>query len=300
MRNMSFKQTKDFLGWMFPDLMIREMSMLGEGWDSKALLVNNRLIIRIPKRITVAQKMDTEIQLLQAIRPYLFSVQIPNIKWVGPPNRDLPVSAVVYQKIEGKPFSFVDQDKEKTHVFPKVGRFLSELHSVPKNVLQKTKAPWFRWTGDMGVQDIDGWEKGLREFTKRIRAYALPLLSESTANIVNKEINVFLNNKQNFSFDPVLLHGDLAEEHILVNKETGTIGIIDFGDSGLGDPAYDVWPQLTPYYSRKDVDETFETRQRFYRRLAPFHSVIYGSMTGDKEMVSKALKDIERRFVSAL
>lgn len=296
MGNESLEKTRDFLSLLFPDLVIEKISFLGEGWDSKAFLVNNSIIFRIPRRITVAHRMNEEIKLLRAIRPYMFSVQIPDIKWVGPASDNLAVSTVGYPKIKGIPVSRISKTKVRNHVVSKIGKFLNELHAVPKSVLRIKKVPWFRWTGDVSADGPDGWETGLRQFMERIRTYVLPLLLESTATAVDNEINLFLNNKRNFWFEPVLLHGDLAQEHILVNEKTDTVGVIDFGDSGLGDPAYDVWPQLTPYYSHCVADETFKTRQRFYRKLAPFHGVIYGLMAEDDEMVIKGLKEIERAF----
>ncbi|MEN1969064.1 aminoglycoside phosphotransferase family protein [Lentibacillus sp. N15] len=296
MGNESLEKTRDFLSFLFPDLVIKKISPLGEGWDSKAFSVNKSVVFRIPKRTTVARRMKTEIQLLHAIKPYLYSTQIPDIKWIGPARDNLAVSAIGYPKIEGVPFSNIVQGTEMNHIFPEIGQFLNELHTVPKSVFQTEKVPWFRWTGDGSESGPDGWEIGLRTFTERIRVGVLPLLSKSTATAVDNEINIFLTNKQNFGFEPVLLHGDLTQEHILVNKETDTIGVIDFGDSGFGDPAYDVWPQLTPYYSRCGVDETFKIRQRFYRKLAPFHGVISGLMVEDDEMVIKGLDEIERAF----
>jgi aminoglycoside 2''-phosphotransferase len=42
------------------------------------------------------------------------------------------------------------------------------------------------------------------------------------------------------SYQPALVHADLAQYHILHDRETGTIsGVIDFGVGGLGDPAID-------------------------------------------------------------
>ncbi len=44
------------------------------------------------------------------------------------------------------------------------------------------------------------------------------------------------------------IHGDLFSEHFLVDTETGEIGVIDFTDSGIGGPAYDVEDELLPWY----------------------------------------------------
>jgi aminoglycoside phosphotransferase (APT) family kinase protein len=124
----------------------------------------------------------------------------------------------------------------------------------------------------------------------------LPLLCDNTRRQVTWEIHSFINSPEHFAFHPVLIHGDFAVEHVLVDTETGRVtGIIDFGDCGLGDPAYDVWPELNPYYTRP-VDGPFFVRQRFYRRLAPFHGALFGLQTGDDKLVESSLCEIETIF----
>jgi aminoglycoside phosphotransferase (APT) family kinase protein len=38
----------------------------------------------------------------------------------------------------------------------------------------------------------------------------------------------------------VLVHGDCSPQHWLIDPSDGAIGVIDLGDAGLGDPAYDL------------------------------------------------------------
>ena len=68
-----------------------------------------------------------------------------------------------------------------------------------------------------------------------------------------------------FQFETVLIHGDFSSEHVLLDlAEKKVTGIIDFGDAAIGDPAYDLWESLLPYYNY-DGDETFAERCRFYK-----------------------------------
>ncbi|OPG15405.1 phosphotransferase family protein [Ferroacidibacillus organovorans] len=124
---------------------------------------------------------------------------------------------------------------------------------------------------------------------------AIPLLRCPVRPVVIEVIEDFLARPQNFQFEPILLHGDLAAEHTLVNTETGEIGVIDFGDCGMGDPAYDVWPELTPFY-HGPMDELFCARQGFYRKLAPFHGVLHGLLIRDDVLVTNALRQVEAEY----
>lgn len=290
----SFNVVSAILRSLFPDLAVRELSLLGEGWDSIAILVNDYQVFRIPKRPVVARQMAKEIQVLAAVHPYV-SARVPNIEWIGPAREHLLVSAVGYRKLVGEPFLSVDLGDGSKHVLEKIARFLNELHAVPADVLSEASVPWFRWTGDNSLNGTDSWEAGLRDFTDRILIEVVPLLSRITGHRVSRVITAYLEEANHFEFQPVLLHGDFSPEHILVDDETGEISVIDFGDCGLGDPAYDVWPTLTSFYHGM-VDESFALRQRFYRKMAPFHGALYGLMMKDEVLVTDGLRHVEEEF----
>ncbi|MFX4300931.1 phosphotransferase family protein [Alicyclobacillus tolerans] len=268
--------------------------MLGEGWDSVAILVNDSIVFRIPKRPAVARQMANEVRVLDVIRPYV-SVRIPLIEWIGQPHGRFTVSAVGYRKLTGTPLSAIPPGATRDDALRRVGCFLGELHGIPTSTLNDADVPRFRWTGDNSPDGSDGWETGLQAFMERIIADVVPLLDPSTGERVSDGIAAFLGEAQHFSFHPVLIHGDLSPEHILVDSETGEISVIDFGDSGIGDPAYDVGPELLPWYGCQ-VDESFRARQRFYRRLAPFHGVLHGLATGDVALVAEGLRQVVEEF----
>lgn len=295
--DMSPEKAKGFLWNLFPDLRIDHITQLGEGWDSIALLVNDSMVFRIPKRPVTSRQMAKEIRALGAIRPY-GSARIPHIEWVAEGDGHyFPITAVGYPKLSGTPLFEIPQGPTKERALHKLGEFVRELHAVPTSVLAKAEVPWFRWTGDSSLTRSDSWEAGLRGFTRRVQDDVVPLLSRSIGHAVTEVISEFLSCPQHFQFGPTLIHGDLAPEHILVDSQTGGIGVIDFGDCGMGDPAYDVLPELTPFY-HKDIDESFHTRQRFYRRLSPFHGAVHGLMVGDEMLVADALRQVEKEFAA--
>ncbi|QQE80494.1 hypothetical protein GI364_08835 [Alicyclobacillus sp. SO9] len=53
--------------------------------------------------------------------------------------------------------------------------------------------------------------------------------------------------------------------------------------------------ELLPWYDNP-MDSSFRARQRFYRRLVPFHSVLYGLETGDEVLVSHGLREVAAKF----
>lgn len=281
---------------VFPDLHIDNILKLGEGWDSIALLVNDSMVFRIPKRPVTSRQLVKEIRALGAIRPYV-SARIPHIEWVAEGDGHFPITAVGYRKLGGIPLFEIPQGPTKERALQKLGKFVRELHVIPTSVLAKAEVPWLRWTGDGNLTEPDSWEAGLRGFTKRVQDDVVPLLSRSIGHVVTDVISEFLSCPQHFQFEPTLIHGDLAPEHVLVDTEAGDIGVIDFGDCGLGDPAYDVLLDLAPFYKRS-TDESFKTRQRFYRKMSLFHGALHGLMVGDERLVADTLQQVDNGFAA--
>lgn len=291
----SRQQATKVLHSLFPDLEMNHISILGEGWDSAAYLVDDNIVVRVPKRPAVGRQMAREVQILEAIRPYV-CLGTPLIEWVGKAQGDSSVSAIGYRNLPGTPLSAIAPGPKRDGVIRQVAQFLRDLHAIPTNVLKDADVPWFRWTGDSSSDGPDGWKRGLQAFTDRIMEDVVPLLNASTGESVRQEITAFLGENQHFDFHPVLIHGDLSPEHIFVDTENGEIGVIDFGDSGIGDPAYDVMDEFLPWYGDQ-IDGSFQARQRFYRRLAPFHSVLYGMATGDEALIVNGLREVGADFL---
>ena len=113
----------------------------------------------------------------------------------------------------------------------------------------------------------------------------------------------FLTSDANFQFRPVLIHGDLGGEHILLDRVTGTLaGVIDWGDACVGDPALDfagllhgcgrdfACGVLAGYGG--EMDEALRERVVFYARIVPFHEVMYGLFIGDEVHVHQGLESL--------
>ena len=96
----------------------------------------------------------------------------------------------------------------------------------------------------------------------------------------------------NFAYDPVLKHGDFCPSNILFAEETRRIcGVIDFGSSGLGDPAYDFAGLLSGYgedFVRRCAVaypevEGFLDRVHFYRGIFALLEALFGIENDDEQ-----------------
>jgi aminoglycoside phosphotransferase (APT) family kinase protein len=64
------------IGAQFPDLEVRSLSLLGQGWDMTVWLVDDRWVFRFPRRERVIPGLINEIAHLPRLAPVL-----PHLPW---------------------------------------------------------------------------------------------------------------------------------------------------------------------------------------------------------------------------
>ena len=96
-------------------------------------------------------------------------------------------------------------------------------------------------------------------------------------------------------FDPALLHADLGPEHLLV-RDGRLVGVIDWGDTRVGDPALDYAWLLNGPFADWDVDPSVRRRARFYHRLGPWYEAHYGVFTNQPAHLERGLAGITERL----
>lgn len=275
----------------FPGLAIEKLAYLAEGWNSVACLVNDRLVFRFPKRPNAARKLALETRLLPELAPNL-PLPIPKFSYISKPtSRNFPYLFVGYEALPG-----ITQPDWPEEVWQagwwreELGAFLTALHAFPVERAARlgVECMNFTWAYDPAPT----LREALENFYSEVRDRVYPLLTDERQDTVAAFFEDFLDDDRHFEFEPVLLHADLLEDHVLVDPAAKKVsGIIDFGDVCLGDPAYDVIPQVLPYYRGK-VDPTFGDRQLFYKKLDPFNSILFGLEHSDPALLEYGLNSL--------
>lgn len=232
-----------------------------DGFDFKVVLVDDRWVIRIPRREQVLSALEQEIVLLPELEAAL-PVAVPHFEHIS---HDPPF--VVYPLIRGTPL--IDEDPDG------VRRFLESLHRVQTDALPPTD-----------------WIASYIEQCAKFAELVLPLLNpdeRSRAQALFAEVETLT------GFDPCVTHSDLGAEHLLV-RDGRLVGVIDWGDARLGDPALDYSWLLHGPFPDWDVDPELRRRARFYHRLAPFYSVHYGVFTRQPDYADRALATLRSRL----
>jgi aminoglycoside phosphotransferase (APT) family kinase protein len=204
-----------------------------------------------------------EIVLLPVIAPAL-PVNVPLFEHIS---RD-PLF-VGYRLIRGEPL--VDEDADG------VRAFLEALHA-----LDASRLP---------VQHLD-WVDAYREQCAEFERLVFPLLDKDLRAQAKR---LFSGAETLVDFTPALIHADLAPEHLLV-RDDRLVGVIDWGDVRLGDPALDYAWLLNGPFVDWDVDPDLRRRARFYHRLAPWYEAHIGVFTNRPVHTERGLAGIRDRL----
>ena len=217
----------------FPEIEAQRIQYLNEGCDSIAFEVDGRLVFRFPKRAEVERQMAVERAVLEAIAAANPPVGIPSIQYDGQPSSAFKFKFAGYPKIPGQPAIAAALSLDQLFgLAAPIGRFLSWLHAVPLE----------------SVAHIDMETVDMTSLVNEMRREALEVLARVAATIGQgrfeqwgawiQEWDMPRNGEESRR---VLLHNDIAADHVLVNP-TGDVvtGVIDWGDAAVGDRAVDL------------------------------------------------------------
>lgn len=228
---------------LMPGLDVHSAVISDEGLMNDVLVVNDSLIFRFAKSEATAASLHAECDLLAYIRPYLMQ-EIP---------QPLATSedAMVYRRLTGVPLTReLLATLEKTTIqslADQIAEFLRRLHSIPVVAsLPQTTAP-VHYDDHMALR-------------AEVSQHIYPLLLPHQRRAVDQFFERMLGDPANFTYEPTIIHADLAPYHLLYEPETRRLsGVLDFGVAGVGDPASDLGC-LIQYFG-----------ERFVKRMLPVY-----------------------------
>jgi aminoglycoside phosphotransferase (APT) family kinase protein len=234
---------------------------IDDGFDFKVVVVDERWVVRVPRRAGVLEALGLETALLPRLASEL-PVEVPQFELVS---ADPPF--VVYRLLAGTPLAGEDSAG--------VRAFLNALHGVRTDILPATD-----------------WIERYREQCARFVDLVFPLLD--TGERLRSE-ELFAEVEWLRGFEPCVIHGDLGAEHMLV-RDGRLAAVIDWGDAALGDPALDYAWLVHELYPEWELEPDLRRRATFYYRLAPFYSVHYGVFRGQPDYAANALVKLRDRL----
>jgi aminoglycoside phosphotransferase (APT) family kinase protein len=259
----SFRNNSTTRGQSSVALVEASLVEADDGWDYKVLIIDDGWVVRWPRHRLAVEEIEQEVALLPVLAP-LLPVEVPRFEYVS-----REPWLVAYRLIRGEPLKAEDPEG--------VRLFLDALHAVDVDGVPARRP---------------GWLETYREQADEFRRVVLPLLDpgeRSRGEALLAETETLA------GFRPALTHSDLGSGHLLV-RDGKLVGVIDWGDARVGDPAIDYAWLLNGPFPGWDVDDELRRRAGIYHRLGPWFEVHYGDFTGRPEWVRRGLAGVRARL----
>ena len=203
------------------DLPVRPVE--AGGWDNRTFHLGPRMTARLPSAEQYALQVEKEHRWLPTLAPLLpLPIPVPLAK--GDPDEGYPWRWSVYRWLEGEPAS-VARIADLSRFATDLAEFLNALRRIDPAGGPPPGRHNFSRGGPPKVYDAET-RQALAALEGRIDTAAASAVWEAALG-------------SKWGGPPVWFHGDVASGNLLV--EGGRLGaVIDFGTSGVGDPACDL------------------------------------------------------------
>lgn len=273
---------------MYPELNINHSEVIDFGQNNDVLIVNDNLVFRFPKYVEGIKKLIKETEVLEQIKGML-SLSIPYPQYRSMETNEVGKVFTGYQRIGGTPLwpDMMKNIHNEERIASQLVQFLTELHSQPVDSLGIEKKS--------AVDALNSIVNLYGKFKDKL----FPYMNETSKSEIDHIFERFLSNKELLSFNTVLIHGDFGASNILWDSKREEItGIIDFGETEIGDPAYDFAGLLSsygqPFVKRclnmyPDGEKIFE-RMTFYKSTFALQEALHGVENDDREAFESGMK----------
>lgn len=275
----------------YPELVNSQFKSDNSGWTNFAIKVDNKYLFRFPRNEEAYVAINKEYKILDVLNKKLPSnIKVPNYIYS---NLSDNYPFVGYEMIQGDFLtddifaSLTETKKEK--VLNDMATFLNTLHSIDYKELGLEPTNPIEWYKDL---------------FNRVQSICFKYFDDNLKEKTIQLFNMYFEDETMYNYEPTLVHGDLSDDHIIITSDG--VGIIDFGDLMVFDPAYDlIWAYicdvdfydelLKKYLGHKD--NYFKHRIRdFHIIRPPYDGIIYADKIHDDNMVNEEIKKLEQNF----
>ena len=195
------------------------------GIDNRTLHLGDEMLIRLPSTEEYILQVPKEQKWLPILAKHL-SIPIPAPIALGRPSKDYPWNWSIYKWLDGESANNLSlDDKDLEQIAIDLAGFLRELHKI-----------------DLGDGPIPGNHNFLRGNHPSIYDADMRLYLQNLRGIIDTDKATALWEKaidSRWEKGPAWIHGDFASGNFLI-KDRRLSAVIDFGGTGIGDPACDL------------------------------------------------------------
>ncbi|MEN1968658.1 aminoglycoside phosphotransferase family protein [Lentibacillus sp. N15] len=277
----------------YPDLNIQEAKRNDMGQNNDVLVINRSLVFRFPKYKKGIDRLHEETRILEFLRGSV-NLSIPEPAYRSFDKREPGKVFIGYPMIDGVPMykeslDGLDNDLHLQVLSLQLVNFLIGLHAVSE---KKVKEILPNATFHL--------KQAYTSMLERIQVKLFPYMRDDAQMEVTALFEDFLAAIDDNQVKPALIHGDFGASNILWDSNQAKItGIIDFGGSGLGDPAYDLAGILASYgkvffakcIARYPEGEVLSKRAVFYQQTFALEEALHGIENDDQQALAAGLKN---------
>jgi aminoglycoside phosphotransferase (APT) family kinase protein len=193
------------------------------GWDNRTFRLGQQLLVRLPSAERYAAQVRKEHRWLPLLAPQL-PLPIPIPVAIGEPGAGYAWNWSVYRWLEGVPASTANIE-DLTEVAVALAYFLVRLQKIDPTAGPPAGPHNFFRGGPLQTYDAEA-RRAIATVRKLINAELATDVWETALAAT-------------WLGEPVWVHGDVAATNLLI-RNGRLAAVIDFGSSGVGDPACDV------------------------------------------------------------
>ncbi|MBR2704473.1 MAG: phosphotransferase [Clostridia bacterium] len=277
------------------NIVVVSCNVIGEGYDSKAYLINDEYIFKIKISANEKKGYVKEKAILDFLNDNLKTdINIPKVEYFF---IDESVQIMGYKRIEGRAltpdiYEYMSKE-ERNNLKSDIAKFLKELHNLDYSSISEYV--------------IDNKSNCLEEYE-----ILKSIIYNDFTEAEKKYVEGFYNRLEHttiFSDKKCLCHNDFSCNHILLDYNNRFIGVIDFGDSGIIDEYCDfiyllenseeeIGRQfgLDILYQYRDIDigKAIEY-QELVDEYWPIETIIYGIRNNKQDFIDKGRAELKRR-----
>ena len=278
------------------NIEINSLDLIGEGYDSKAYLVNGEYIFKVKYSANKKKGYEKEKSIYDFLNQNLVTnIKVPNIEYSYISDE---ISILGYKQIKG------------TFLTPEI---YSTMSTEEQELLKKDIAYFLRQMHDLDYTDINSYAIDNKQNVLEEYQLLKTTIYNSLTDIEKQYIENFmqrLNSTTIFDGKKCLCHNDFSSNHLLLDENNRLCGIIDFGDSGiideycdfiylLEDSEEEIGPNfgedILRLYGNIDIEKAKEY-QDVVEQYYPIETIVYGIKNNRPDFIEIGRKEIYNRF----
>ncbi len=246
----------------FPYLGFANAVLAQKGEDHDVLVLDNRYVFRFPRHADHPTGLALERAVLTALQGRC-ELAIPDYRYVAPDGAFAGYGMIAGEELTPARFARLSRQTQE-RVLDQIADFVSAMHGLTVREIEAAAGTTFDWPREGSPADYaaDGREGRLPPIAKAFPDL-VPLIEAFYARFEHRPAG-----------PERVLHGDISDDHLLLSPDGERLGgVIDFGDTELGDPMHDVcylwsygdWAirRVLERYAFKDEDADLLERSRW-------------------------------------